>query len=126
MKYLNNIPKLFTYSDYIFHFLQSIITICSQLGVSIAATIIFYYIIELVNAKKRKEDLETIRKYLLFILYVHMNIICNTESYKILNRDKLRLKGDLKMFLTIDLPYCFYANTFYEITRVIKIRYHFF
>lgn len=109
MKYLDNLPELFYGGDFIFHFFQSFLTICSQLGVSVAAAIIFYYIIEYVNAKKRKDDLETIRKYLLYMLYAHMNLVCNTKSFECLNRDKKRLKGSQKMFLIMDLPFFFYA-----------------
>lgn len=109
MKYLDNLPELFTGGDCIFHFFQSILTICSQLGVSVAAAIIFYYLMEYVNVKKRKDDLETVRKYLLYTLYAHMNLVCNTKSFECLNRDKQRLKGSLKMFLIMDLPFFFYA-----------------
>ena len=107
MKYLEYLPELFCGGDYIFHFFQSMITICSQLGVSLAAAIIFYYLIEYISAKNRKDDLCTIRKYLLYMLYAHMNLICNTKSFDKLNRDKRRLEGPLKMFLIIDLPFFF-------------------
>lgn len=109
MKYLDNLPELFTGADCIFHFFQSFLNICSQLGVSVAAAIIFYYLLEYVNAKKRKDDLETIRKYLLYLLYAHMNLVCNTKSFECLNRDKQRLRGPLKMFLIMDLPFFFWA-----------------
>ena len=69
----------------------------------------FYYMIEYINAKKRKGDLETIRKYLLYTLYSHMNLVCNTKSFEILNRDKPRLQGSHKMFLIVDLPFFLYA-----------------
>lgn len=109
MKYLNNFPELFCGGDIIFHFFQSFINICSQLGVSVAAAIMFYYIIEYVNAKKRKDDLEEIRKYLLYTLYAHMNIVCHIKSFEVINRDKPRLKEFIKMFLIVDLPFFFYA-----------------
>lgn len=104
IKYLNYLPELFNGADYIFHIFQSVITICSQLGVSIAAAVIFYYILEFINAKKKINDITEIRKYMLFILYNHMNIICNTKSFEDLNRDKKRLKGDVKLFLFMDIP----------------------
>ncbi len=109
MKYLDNLPELFVGGDYLFHFFQSIVSICSQLGVSVAAAIIFYYVIEYTNVKKQKDDLETIRKYLLYTLYAHMNLLCNTKSFECLNRDKKRLKDQPKMFLIMDLPFFFCA-----------------
>lgn len=104
MKYLDYYPELFYGADYIFHILQSIINICSQLAVSIAAAIIFYYVLEFINEKKRINNFVEIRKYILFILYNHMNIICNLESFKNLNRNKKRLQGPIKMFFIVDIP----------------------
>lgn len=104
MKYLEYYPELFYGADYIFHIFQSIISICSQLAVSVAAAIIFYYVLEFINEKKKINHFIEIRKYMLFILYNHMNIICNMESFKNLNRNKKRLHGPCKSFLIGDIP----------------------
>lgn len=104
IRYLDYLPELFDGADYIFHVVQSIVAICSQLSVSVAAAVIFYYVLEFINAKKRINDIAEIRKYMLYILYRHMNIICHTNSFEDLNRDKKRLDGPVKMFLIMDIP----------------------
>lgn len=104
IKYVDYLPELFDGADYIFHIVQSAVIICAQLSVSVAAAVIFYYVLEFINTKKRINDITEIRKYMLFILYHHMNIICHTESFGKLNRDKKRLDSSVKMFLTMDIP----------------------
>lgn len=104
MKYLDYLPELFNGSNYVFHILQSIVNIVSQLSVSVASAIIFYYVLEFINAKKKIQDLREIRKYILFILYTHMEIICNTPSFNSLNRNLKRLSIFPKMFLYDDIP----------------------
>lgn len=104
MRYLDCYPELFYGGDYAFHILQSAISICSQLSVSVAAAVIFYYAIEFINEKKKMDDFIEIRKYIIFILYKHMDILYNIESFKKLNRDKKRLNGDDKLFLIVDIP----------------------
>ena len=104
MNFLVDLPEIFYKGDYIFHILKSIINLCSQLAVSIFSAILFYYIVEFINSKKKIGELEEIRKYILFILYKHMKIICNIKSFKNLNRNKERLKGEYKWFSTVDIP----------------------
>lgn len=53
MKYLDYCPELFSGGNYIFHVIQSLTSILSQLAVSVAAAIIFYYVVEFINAKKK-------------------------------------------------------------------------
>lgn len=104
IKYLDSYPELFYGADYIFHISQSIINICSQLAVSISAAIIFYYVLEFINEKKKLNHFIEIRKYMLFILYKHMEIICNIKSFKNLNRNKKRLNSRFKFFCIVDIP----------------------
>lgn len=127
MKYLDYYPELFYGADYIFHILQSVINICSQLAVSVAAAIIFYYVLEFINEKKKINNFVEIRKYMLFILYNHMKIICNTESFKNLNRNKRRLQGPIKSFFIVDIPILLecYNNCDKEIFKM-ELRNYFF
>lgn len=120
MKYLDYLPELFTGADFIFHILQCGISICSQLAVSVAAAIVFYYVLEFINAKKKIDDITEIRKYMMFILYNHMEIICNTESFVELNRDKKRLEGPAKLFLIMDVPILLECYNNYDRPKLSK------
>lgn len=104
MKYLDYCPELFSGGDYIFHVIQSLTSILSQLAVSVAAAIIFYYVVEFINAKKKLGDIVEIRKHLIFMMYGHMRILCHTPSFDGLNRNKKRLNDKFKMFLIMDMP----------------------
>lgn len=104
IKCFEDSPELFKGANYIFHIIQSLVSIISQLAVSVAAAIIFYYIMEFINAKKRINDIVEIRKSVLFMLYNHMRILCHTQIFDKLNRDKKRLADRFKIFLIVDIP----------------------
>lgn len=120
MKYLDYLPELFYGADYIFHIAQSGIVICSQLSVSVAAAVIFYYVAEFINTKKKIADITEIRKYMLFMLYHHMSILCHTKSFEKLNRNKKRLDGPAKMFLIMDVPILLECYNNYDKTVLAK------
>lgn len=104
MNFLDDLPEIFQGGDYIFRTLKSIINISSQLAVSFVSAVLFYYVVEFINAKKKIKDFTEIRKHIIFILYCHMNILCNIKSFKNLNKDEERLKDIYKIFLIIDIP----------------------
>ena len=101
---LDSLPPLFNGADILYHIFASAISIFSQLAVSVAAAIIFYYIIEFYNIKRNIEKYIELRKDLLFILYAHMALVRHTNEFDYLNQRQRRVDDDV-CFDMNDIPY---------------------
>lgn len=90
MKYLDYLPSLFYGADFIFHMLQLIVDISSQLSVSFLAAILFYYAAEFINEKKKIREFLEIQDIIRMMFTTHENIIDNIESFRVFKEDKTR------------------------------------
>lgn len=59
--FFENAPELFQGGDEIFHIIQAIVSVLTQLSASIAAAIVFYYMCQFVDARKCISDIEAIQ-----------------------------------------------------------------
>ncbi len=107
----DKLPELFVGGDVVYHILSNIFVIISNLAASVAAAIIFYYASMFIECKKNFDNITEHRKYMLFILYGHIDIVKHVESYNVLAKEEKEYEQSFKLYL----------NSVYAIPRLVDM-----
>lgn len=98
-----NSPPIIKNGDTIYHIIADILSILSQLAVSVAAAIIFYYCIEFINKKKDMEKYIELRRNLLILIYLFMELLSNCKGFECIKLDNLNKRmndvNDIEPFI---------------------------
>jgi len=87
-EFLKNRPEAFPYGDEIFHAIEVIFYILSNLAIGIAAAIVFYYMGFYLDKKKNMESYQYFRSDVRRLLFNHKDLLREIEEFKILNEEK--------------------------------------
>ncbi|MGD7023058.1 hypothetical protein ACQCVK_10710 [Rossellomorea vietnamensis] len=79
---LGNFPEAFKYGSIVYQIVDLILFVLANLGIGIAATIIFYYIQQLIDKKKNFETYAELRRILLFMFYKHLVVLTQIDNFK--------------------------------------------
>jgi len=105
---LGQFPEAFKYGSIIYQIVDVILFVLSNLSIGVAASIIFYYIQQLID-KKRNFDLYTeLRRILLYMLYKHLNLLDKIENFEEIKRQKNKIIG-------------FYDHDYNSIPKFLKL-----
>lgn len=90
---LGDYPEAFKYGSIIYQIVDLLLYVLGNLSIGVAATIIFYYIQQLIE-KKRNFDLYTeLRRILLFMFYKHLVILSEIENFKEIKQRDRKVTG---------------------------------
>lgn len=108
---IDKLPELFVGGDVVYHILSNIVSIIANLAASVAASIIFYYVCMFIDCRKKIDDMTELRKYMLFILYSHIDILKHIGDYKVLAKEEEEYEESFKTYL----------HSIYAIPRLVEI-----
>ncbi len=90
---LGNYPEAFKYGSIIYQIVDVILFVLSNLSIGIAATIIFYYIQQLIEKKRNFDWYAELRRILLFMFYKHLVVLSEIENFKEIKQRDRRVTG---------------------------------
>lgn len=99
-----NAPELFQGGDEIFHIMQAILSVLTQLSASIAAAIIFYYMCQFVDARNCISDIEDVQVHIENLLFQCMKVYGDDEGKSCCIEDLVN-KNYIKSNVILDEKY---------------------
>ncbi|MCM3603205.1 hypothetical protein M3175_20920 [Robertmurraya korlensis] len=102
---LGNYPEAFKYGSIIYQVVDVILFVLANLSIGIAATIVFYYIQQLVDKKKNFEVYTELRRILLFMFYRHLVVLSQLDNFKEIRNIERRLPlSNFMAYNIFDIP----------------------
>lgn len=110
-KLLGNLPEAFKYGSVIYQFIAVISSIITNLAIGVAGAISFYYVSQLIDKKKNREQYTDLRKYLLFMFYNHLKVLTRLDQFSEVNNRERKVADWYDIF---DIP------VFYDLFKKIN------
>jgi ABC-type multidrug transport system fused ATPase/permease subunit len=98
---LENRPEAIPYGDVIYHTIEVIFYILTNLAIGVSAAIVFYFMSQYIDKKKNFEKYTDFRAIVLRVLYNHMKVLSDVEEFNKLNERKEWIKD---WYISTDVP----------------------
>lgn len=94
-------PEAFKYGRIIYQIVDIILFVLANLSIGVGATVIFYYIQQLIDKKKNFDSYAELRRILLFMFYKHLVVLSEIDTFKEIKKRERRVP--LSSYITYDI-----------------------
>ncbi|MFP3916537.1 hypothetical protein U5N28_01905, partial [Lysinibacillus telephonicus] len=98
---LGNYPEIFKYGSIIYQIIDVILFVLANLSIGVAASVVFYYIQQLVDKKRNFNMYTELRRILLIMFYKHLVVLSQIDNFKEIKKRERRVS--LSNYIAYDI-----------------------